>query len=82
MTAMFTLWDLDDANLIGTYSPEREALDVVEKSVRVNGRESMLTVGLGREDETGRTIAVEEGADLIALALHERTSSQPSRRIA
>jgi len=64
----FTLWDLDDANLIGTYDSEPEALDVVRRSVATHGRESMLTVGLGRDGEKGQTVAVAEGEELIALA--------------
>ena len=71
MRTPFTLWDLDDANLIGRYARERATLAVVHRSVVTHGRASMLTVGLGREDETGRTIAVAEGAALVELARAE-----------
>lgn len=63
-----TLWDLDDANLIGTYPSEDAALDVVHYSVQAHGRGSMLTVGLGRDGVSGQTVAVAEGASLIELA--------------
>lgn len=65
---LFTLWDLDDANLIGSFTTESAALETVRWSVEVHGLDSMLNVGLGKADDTGRTVAVAEGSALIELA--------------
>ena len=67
----YTLWDLEDANLIGTYASESAALEIVRLSVETHGQDSMLGVGLGKEDEFGKTVAVAEGAGLIDLAKRE-----------
>lgn len=64
----YTLWDLDDANLIGSFATESAALETVRWSVQVHGLDSMLNVGLGKADCTGRTIAVAERGALIELA--------------
>lgn len=64
----YTLWDLDDANLIGSFTTESAALEIVRRSIEIHGLDSMLNVGLGMADDTGRTVAVAEGGALIELA--------------
>jgi hypothetical protein len=70
---MFQLWEIESANLVGSYEIEHDALTVVRKAVEKHGRESVESIVLLREGSRGRLVKIAEGAALADLAL-ARTS--------
>ena len=66
---MFQLWEMESANLVGSYPTEDAALAVVRTAIEKYGRESMDTIVLLREDGRGRLTKITEGADLVDRAL-------------
>ena len=73
---VFAIWDLESKNLVGDYESEQEALSVVEKTLAVYGRDSVLTLALESEDETGEIGLLAEGEGLIALVLERKPFAQ------
>lgn len=69
MKTTFQLWDTDDNNLIGFYSSEREALDVVREGIDALGADAFLTVALGDSPAPGRLRLIAEGPELVRLAI-------------
>jgi hypothetical protein len=70
---MFQLWEMESANLVGSYETEDAALAVVRKAMDTHGRDAIESLALIRESARGRLSPVAEGPLLADLAL-ERTS--------
>lgn len=66
---MFQLWEMESANLVGSYPTEDAALDMVRKAIEKHGRESMDAIVLLREGARGRLTKIAEGAALADRAL-------------
>ena len=64
----YDLLDLEGRNCIGAYATEAEALAAVREEIALNGRESVLTLGLGYRRKDGEYSTVAEGAGLLARA--------------
>ena len=73
----YELFDSDGANLVGTFPTQEAALDIVRSSVEQYGESSMLTVGLGGEDESGELVLIAHGSELIRLAF-DKANPYPS----
>ena len=69
MAVLYDLWDLETANLVGTYESEQAALEDVANAVLVHGRQAVETLLHGREDDEGRSDLIAEGAVLVDRAL-------------
>ena len=69
----FQLWEIDSANLVGSYETEEAALAVVRTAIEKHGREAVDTIMLLREGARGRLTTIAEGAALVERAL-SRTS--------
>lgn len=65
---MFQLWEMESANLVGSYPTEDAALAVVRAAIEKHGRESMAAVVLLREGARGRLTKIAEGAALVDRA--------------
>jgi len=70
---MFQLWEIESANLVGSYETEDAALVVVCKAIEKHGREAVESIMLLREGSRGRLTTIAEGAALADRAL-SRTS--------
>ncbi|HXM56101.1 MAG TPA: hypothetical protein VOB72_11980 [Candidatus Dormibacteraeota bacterium] len=71
MAAVYEVWDVSTGNLVGAFATEREALEVVRRTVERDGRPGAGSLALAREDDDGRTEAVAAGHALAELALRE-----------
>lgn len=71
MSDLYELWDLETANLIGTYESEHAALEDVANAVLIHGRQAVETLLLGREDADGESHLIAEGAALVDRALSQ-----------
>jgi hypothetical protein len=84
MKSTFQLWDTDDNNLIGFYSSEQEALQVVRDGISAHGADAFVTVALGDSPAPGRLRMIAEGPDLVRLAIAETSldahGSVPTRK--
>jgi hypothetical protein len=70
---MFQLWDMESANLLGSYATEDAALSVVWQAIEKHGAEAIATLMLLREEADGRSTLLAESTGLVELAL-SRTS--------
>lgn len=66
---MFQLWEMESANLVGSYPTEDAALAVVRTAIEKHGRESMDAIVLRREGARGRLTKIAEGIALVDRAL-------------
>jgi hypothetical protein len=73
----YDLLDLEGRNCIGAYTTEVEALAAVREEIALNGRESVLTLGLGHRHKDGEYSKVAEGAELLARAEAAATTGVP-----
>ena len=64
----YGLLDLEGRNCIGAYATEAKALAAVREEIALNGRESVLTLGLGHRHKDGEYSKVAEGTELLARA--------------
>lgn len=71
---IYTLWDTDSGNLLGTYDAKQDALDVIRTAIGAYGPSYVDGLVLGTEDDDGRPKAIAEGSDLAKLALAIGTS--------
>lgn len=70
---MYQLWDMESANLLGSYPSEDAALHIVRQAIVRHGAESVSMLLLLREDAGGQLIDVAESAALAKLALSRTT---------
>ncbi|MGH2585088.1 MAG: hypothetical protein ACRDJE_09245 [Dehalococcoidia bacterium] len=66
--AVYSLWDLESANLVYSFSSEEAALQEVRLSVEALGRDAVLSWGLTRYDADNRPHAIASGEELIKRA--------------
>jgi hypothetical protein len=71
---IWTIWDLDSGNLVGTYDTEQEALAVLRSAIKAYGASYTDGLVLGREDSEGRPKALVEGQELARRALVSRAA--------
>ena len=64
----FQLWDIESANLIGSYADQESALAIVRHALDLHGAETVSGLSLLRQDDRGRLIKVAEGEELVHLA--------------
>ena len=64
----YNLWDMDSANLVGSFATEDEALEEVRAYVREVGAAWPELWALEAVDESGRFTPIARGKDLIARA--------------
>src|SRR5437763_648324 len=64
MPATYELWDIETANLIGTYETEDAALSVVRQAIETHGQDYVASLALGSEDKRGRSKLLAKGAEL------------------
>lgn len=62
----FDIYDIESANLIGSFETEAQALRLVQDAIARHGREYVYTWAMGRVDHTGTPVV---GAGLADLAL-------------
>ncbi|MCC7370689.1 MAG: hypothetical protein IT306_19875 [Chloroflexi bacterium] len=70
---MFQLWDMESANLLGSYTTEDAALHIVRQAIDRHGAEVVATLLLLREDAGGQLTDIAESAALAKLALSRTT---------
>ncbi len=71
----FELWDIESANLVGTYDSEDAALADVYNMVLTYGPEAVTTLALGRIDSRGRAKSL-----AVADELRGRAEAWDQRR--
>jgi hypothetical protein len=64
----FQLWDIESANLLGSYETEAAALEIVRKTIDNHGREAIDGLMLLREAAHSRRTTIAEGAKLADRA--------------
>lgn len=73
MSAIFELWDVEEAHPLNTYQAMSDALAVVAATVRQYGESAVETWGLFRSAPTGEiTEIVAEGMNLARLAMENQ----------
>jgi len=73
---IYELWETSSGNLVGTYTTEREALDIVQLGIERHGPHYADTFLLGYEDLHGEAHVLAEGRALADRACtHERGES-------
>jgi hypothetical protein len=66
---IYELWELQTANIVGSFDTEREALDAVQKAVSHHDRSIARTWALFSKDlATGAATELARGASLIRRA--------------
>jgi hypothetical protein len=68
MVCTYELWETTSGNLVGTYSTQRDALDVIEQGIKRHGPHYADTFLLGYEEPDGDSHVLAEGQDLVDLA--------------
>ncbi len=63
----YDVWSIDPSNLIGEYSSEAAALDVVRNLLRHGWQAEQLSLGWGDSDDEDLGGAVATGAALMSL---------------
>lgn len=76
MKTGFELWDIESANLVGSYDTEDAALSDVHDTVLTCGPAAIDTLALGRIDARGRAKPIAAADDLRRLA--EEWAQRPS----
>ncbi len=70
---MYQLWDMESANLLGSYASQEAALDIVRQAIQKHGPEAIATLLLLREDADGQLTDLAESTALVELALSRTT---------
>lgn len=69
MNVLYELWDVETANLVGSYDSEEAALEDVANAVLAHGRSAVETLLLGRENADGGSQPIAEGPALVDRAM-------------
>jgi hypothetical protein len=65
----YELMELSTGNMVGMFDSEDEALRVVADSIKRYGRDSVVTLALGRNDPDGDGEVIAQGRALADRAL-------------
>ena len=64
----YEIWDVESANLVGSYATEGAALAAVRDAVRLTDESAALGWALAREDRRGTTTTIASGRNLLDRA--------------
>lgn len=78
MTRWFEIWEIETGNLAGDYDTRAEALGVIREILNSDHPEIVKTLLLTEEDDSGTSIRIGSGEELIHLI--EREAPLPTRR--
>ena len=74
MDTFFELWDVETANLLGSYAAEAEALRFAPEMAAEHDAEALATWALTRASQQGETLTLADGRGiLIRSAGSQRT---------
>lgn len=62
---IFEVWDSASGNLLGTWDSEEQAVDVIRKVYETDGKVSVESLVLARQDPDGKTVSLGQGMDFI-----------------
>jgi hypothetical protein len=77
MNTTFELWDIDSGNVVGSFSTEEDALEVVATLLQSYGRDYARQLALGRRDGIAPLQIVSAGEEL--LGAEGRDAPEPVR---
>jgi len=72
---IFELWDLDSGNLMGSFSSESEALELLRNAIEAYGVSYVGSVALGRRDAEGKVESIAEGSALAGRVVSLKAPS-------
>lgn len=63
----FEIWDIRSGNVLGSWGSQAEALRLVRELFDTHGTTAIRELVLAREDDTGETVTLAEGTELLLL---------------
>jgi hypothetical protein len=63
----FGIWDTRSGNVVGSWGTQAEALRLVRDLLDSHGPTGIRELVLAREDDTGETVTLAEGIELLQL---------------
>ncbi|MGD9891443.1 MAG: hypothetical protein AB7R89_31405 [Dehalococcoidia bacterium] len=66
---IFEVWNIETANLLGTYPDRDSALNAMQEAVEAYGESFIATCELAQTDQDGRTVSLGRGQAIINQAL-------------
>ncbi len=69
MAGTYELWNTRTGNMFGAFESEDAALAAVRRAIESHGRSYAERLLLGREDHSGQSRKIADGAELIERAL-------------
>lgn len=64
----YELWDTETNNIVGAWSSEIQAFDVIRKAARANGEAAVRDLALILETDDGESQLIAEGRELLELS--------------
>jgi hypothetical protein len=62
---VFEIWDATSGNLLGSWTTEREALDLVRHVYETDGELAVEELVLAQETAEGKTVTLGQGMELL-----------------
>jgi hypothetical protein len=69
MERWFEIWETETGNLAGDYESQAEALAVIRRILESDHPETVKTLLLTEEHESGKSIQIGAGEELVRLAV-------------